>query len=162
MQGRFRSRKAAPLALALLALAAFSPATARADSEFDLESQPEVVNQIKLELRIAGLGKDGCEVEIKPAHAACEFDVIKKKVDRRGFLDPTPFLAKSASADHDCTFTIVIREPGKPPRTLRRGIRLDPQVAGAEIPKRRLPFYVSAQVASKVIAKEEKPATRAR
>jgi hypothetical protein len=162
MQGKFRSRKAAPLALALFALAAFGVSPARAG--LDLESQPEVVNQIKLELRIAGLGKDGCEVEIKPAHAACEFDVIKQKVDRRGFLDPTPFLAKSASADHDCTFAIVIREPGKPPRTLRRGIRLDPQVDGASVPKRRLPCYVSAQVASKVIAKakEETPATRAR
>ena len=37
----------------------------------------------KLSLVIAGLGRDGCDVEIKPANASCKFRAVNEKGMRR-------------------------------------------------------------------------------
>jgi len=79
---------------------------------------------VKLELRIAGLGKDGCDVEIKPSHAGCTFGVVKKHVKSDGLLDLKLDDVKSRNADRDCSFAITIHEPGQGQRTTHRGLQL--------------------------------------
>src|SRR3954452_16677573 len=57
-----QSRSWMAASLAIAALGAF----ARADD-------PPVANTVKLELQIAGLGPEGCAIEVRPAHPACQF-----------------------------------------------------------------------------------------
>lgn len=85
---------------------------------------------VKLELRIAGLGPNGCDVELKPAHRGCSFETIKKHVERRGELMVLVSEIKVRNADRDCTFAITIKEAGHPDRSERRGLRLA-KTAGA-------------------------------
>jgi len=91
---------------------------------------PAVVNKIALTLKITGLGRDGCEVEIKPGHPGCEFKSITQKLDRKGLIDFKPFEVKSTSADHDCLFAITVKEPGQPAKTIKRGLVLKSPEAG--------------------------------
>lgn len=109
-----------------------------------------VVNQVKLELQIAGVSRDGCEVEIKPGHAGCQFPTIVKKVGphstssvTRTVVNLEPILAQSTNADRDCAFAITLREPGRPPRTFHRGMRLSPRKGDHAVPVQRLTCYLS-------------------
>ena len=91
-----------------------------------------VVNKITFTLKITGLGRDGCEVEIKPGHPGCEFKPITQKLDRNGQIDLKPFEVKSTSADHDCLFAITVKEPGRAPKTIKRGLVLVTAPAGTK------------------------------
>ena len=82
------------------------------------------IHSVRVELRIAGLGAKGCEVELKPAHRGCSFETVKKHVDRRGELVVVINEIKVLNADRDCTFAINIKEPGHADRSERRGLRL--------------------------------------
>src|SRR4051812_26241709 len=109
------------MAALTLAAAATLPGTgpiARADG-------PPVVNKVTLRLRITGLGREGCEVEIRPGHPACDFKAIARKLGPGGDDTFADLEVKSTSADRDCLFAITVKEPGQPPRTIRRGLRLD-------------------------------------
>lgn len=110
------------------------------------EAPAAVVNKVTLTLRITGLGRDGCEVEIKPGHAACEFETQTKKVQYGGQAQGELTLAglpvKSLSPDRDCQFTITIKETGQPPRTVRRGIRLVAPAPGAATPEQTFKVYL--------------------
>src|SRR5262249_39833947 len=66
MQGR--SRMAAGSIVA--SLLGIVPLTVWAEDVTD-------VHKVKLELRIAGVGRNGCDIEIKPGHAGCKFQVIR-------------------------------------------------------------------------------------
>jgi hypothetical protein len=123
-----------------------------------------VVNQVKLELQITGLGRNGCEVEIKPGHAGCEFPTVVKQVDgpagstapgARTIIPLDPIMARSTNADHDCAFAITIREAGQPPKTFRRGIRLTPKPENGTVPVQTLTCYLP----SPSLAAQEKPST---
>jgi hypothetical protein len=106
-----------------------------------------VVNKVKLEIQIAGLSRNGCEVEIKPGHAGCRFDTITKRVgaaNTKGVLSIDPILAQSSNADRDCAFAITIREPGQAPKTFHRGIRLTPKPADGPLPVQTLTCYLSS------------------
>ena len=113
MQGRSWM---AALALAASTLLAPGPA-ARA------EDKPPV-SKVKLEIRIAGLGLDGCEIEIKPAHAGCQFKTATYHVTQQGRASLLLEDVQTSSADRDCAFAITLKEAGQPARTLRRGLRL--------------------------------------
>ena len=91
-----------------------------------------VVNKITLTLKITGLSNDGCEVEIKPGHAGCEFKSITQKLDRSGQIDFKPFEVTSTSPDHDCLFSITVKEAGQPPKTIKRGLVLVSPTPGAK------------------------------
>ncbi len=110
------------------------------------EAKSAVVNKVTLTLRITGLGRDGCEVEIKPGHAACQFATQTKKVEyggqSQGELTLAALPVKSTSPDRDCQFTITIKEPGQPPRTVRRGIRLVVPTPGATTPEQTFKCYL--------------------
>jgi hypothetical protein len=132
----------AALTIALAAAALGPPA--RADDA-------PVANTVRLELQIAGLGPEGCAIEVRPAHPGCEFAAVAARVDssrvgssRTVRLPPFVIEARSAGADRDCTFAITIREPNRPPMTFRRGLRLMPQVAGEPHPVRTMTCYLSS------------------
>ena len=114
-----------------------------------------VVNRVNLQLQITGLRDDGCTIEIKPGHPACQFDkVIKRISPGQGgetlTLEPISLDAKSSGADRDCSFAITIKEPGQPPKTFRRGVRLSTRSAGEPAPVQNLKVYLNApSVASK-------------
>jgi hypothetical protein len=105
-----------------------------------------VVNKVTLQLRISGLSAEGCEVEIKPGHAACQFATQTKKVKPGGQsqaeLILTALSVQSTSPDRDCQFSITIREPGQPPRTVRRGIRLVPPTKPESVPEQTFQCYL--------------------
>ena len=82
--------------------------------------------RLKLELRIAGLTSQGCDVEIKPSHAGCAFRSLTKHVDMKGWLDVVLDDVQSRNADRDCTFAITIKETGQPVRTTHRVLQLKP------------------------------------
>jgi hypothetical protein len=132
----------AALALAAgVALAdAARPAPARGGDK------PPVVNKVTLYLRITGLGPDGCEVEIKPGHPLCDFPAVTKKVkyggQAQGELTLDGMNVKSTSPDRDCQFSITIKEPGQPPRSVHRGIRLVSPKAGAAVPEQTFKCYL--------------------
>jgi hypothetical protein len=112
----------------------------------DSPAPAAVLNKVTLTLRITGLGDEGCEVEIKPGHAACQFETQTKKVkyggQSQGELSVAALPVKSTSPDRDCQFTITIKEPGQPPRTVRRGIRLVVPTPGAAVPEQTFKCYL--------------------
>lgn len=110
----------------------------------ETKSQPADLHAVTVELRIAGLGAQGCEVEIKPAHPACEFQPIRTHVDKAGKAKLSFPDVRTRSADRDCTFAITIKEPGHADRTIRRGMRL----AAADSPDRASPQNLTCYLTS--------------
>ncbi len=158
---RSRSRMAALALAASLAIAAPRPGLAQpaapsgspgASAPHGVESS--VDNRVNLILQVSGLGTQGCQIEIKPAHRGCEFESIKRTIDRVPAnavikLDGIAVNARSTGADRDCTFAITIREPGLPAKTYRRGLRLEPVAAGKPAPTQTLKCYlISPSVAA--------------
>ena len=122
----------AALGLATSAFLAGAGVTVRGGEE-------PVVNTVNLELRIAGLGQDGCEIEIKPAHPGCKFETVRRRVERGVIggiskLPPIAIVAESSCPDRDCAFAITITEPEREARTFPRHLRLRPVVAGKPAP----------------------------
>jgi hypothetical protein len=111
---------------------------------------PAVVNTVNLEIEISGLAGKGGKVTIKPAHPGCQFKAISVPLEKRAGGDmvklaPITVAASTTSADRDCSFEITVTEPGREPKTIRRGIRLNPPVAGAKVaPSRTLKCSMSA------------------
>lgn len=110
--------------MAALTLAAATALALQGGTRDARADDPAVVNKITLTLKITGLGREGCDVEIKPGHAGCDFKTITQKLDRNGQIDFKPFEVTSTSADHDCLFAITVKEPGQPPKTVKRGLVL--------------------------------------
>jgi hypothetical protein len=109
-----------------------------------------VKNRVTLVLQVSGLGQEGFEVEIRPAHPGCRFKpVLRAHADSVPAgavvrIDPIAIDATSLGADRDCSFAITIREPGKPPRTFLRGLRLNPATAEQALPAQTFRCYLSA------------------
>lgn len=83
------------------------------------------VQPIELTLGIAGLGAEGCLVEIKPATPACRFTPIKRKVGSSGRVDNIMIKdLQVRGVDRNCSLAITVTEPGRKPRTILRGFRL--------------------------------------
>jgi hypothetical protein len=100
---------------------------------FSRAADPPDVYKVTLELRIAGVGRNGCDVEIKPGHAGCSFRTRSQHLEGQsgwGKLDLKFDDVQSTSADRDCSFTITIHETGQADRTVHRGLRLAPSKPG--------------------------------
>ena len=89
---------------------------------------------------IAGLSREGCDVEVKPANASCKFRVLNDHGKESGQHVPTDGRAKLElrdvelrGADRTVTVAITVRERGQETRTIYRGFRLRPrsQAAGS-------------------------------
>ncbi len=81
-------------------------------------------NTVYLQLRIAGLDRGGCDVEVKPSNSACQFKTVRQHVDQSGKQVVRIDNVTTTSADRECGFSITIREAGQANRTVRRGLRL--------------------------------------
>lgn len=112
-----RSRMAALTLAAIALLAAGPPSRTRAD-------EPAASRKVWIDLVIDGIGPKGCDVEIKPGHASCQFTAPKTRhvVEAKTFIELND--VRTTGADRDCVFAITIREPGQPARTVHRGLRL--------------------------------------
>lgn len=108
------------------------------------KAKPAETYQVTLELRIAGLGSKGCDLEIKPAHPACSFEPVVTHIDSRGRKNLSIANVTTRSADRDCTFAITIKEPGHPERTIHRGMRL----AAPDAPDRSAPQLLTCYMTS--------------
>jgi len=95
-----------------------------------------VIPTIQLNLVIAGLGRAGCDVEIKPGNRSCRFRAVgengpaarhhiapegKAKLELRD--------VELRGADRTCSVAITVYESGQGPKTVYRGFRL-PQRSG--------------------------------
>lgn len=92
-------------------------------------AQEPIASTVQLRIQINGVSSEGCKVEIRPGHPACKFAPVEREVE--GYaggeavqLEPISLVASTIGADRDCSFAITLKEPGQPPRTFRRGMRL--------------------------------------
>ncbi len=100
---------------------------------------------IQIDLAVAGLGSEGCDVEIKPANASCKFRPIASKhieSDGKGTIELRN--VELRGADKMCSIAITVREPGQQPQTFYRGFRPGSSKAGT-IPSFRC--YLSSRLA---------------
>ncbi len=93
----------------------------------------------ELRLVIAGLGRDGCDVDVKPGNPSCKFRAVNDQgKDGRQHVPPTGQLAlqlkeiEIEGADRTCSLAITIHEPGQPRKTIYRGFRFPKRVDGTE------------------------------
>lgn len=101
---------------------------------------------IQLNLVIAGLGTEGCEVEVKPANASCKFrPSAAEHVPSDGRATIKLRDVELRGADRTCTMAITVREPGQPPQTIYRGFRPGSS-KGGNVPS--YTCYVSSKLAS--------------
>jgi len=98
----------------------------------------------KLNLVIAGLGRDGCDVEIKPGNASCKFRALnengaesRQHVTSTGKATLDLLDIELRGADRTCSVAITVHEPGQPAKTIYRGFRLSarPEGEGASTAK---------------------------
>jgi hypothetical protein len=79
---------------------------------------------VELDLKIAGLGKKGCDIEIKPGNSGCKFKPVTQHIEADGKATIKFKDIETQSADRDCTFAITVHEPGQAEKTVKRGLRL--------------------------------------
>ena len=109
---------------------------------------------LELHLIIAGLGQEGCEIEVKPGNRGSRFQAQRKHVGAKG---EAHFLFKDIElrgADHNCTFAITLEESKQAPRTIYRGFRVVPRgtpVAAA------VPSFTCYMNAPSKLARLERP-----
>lgn len=147
MQGR--SRMAALTLVAGIALTLVDQAGA---------DDKVVVGEVRLELAIAGLSSKGCDVEIKPGHAGCKFQTVTRHIDHRGTANLVFKNVETTGSDHDCAFTITVKESGHPDKTIHRGLRLSPPQEGKASQPPSLSCLISSP--SKIAAAERARARR--
>ncbi len=93
-----------------------------------------VVPTVELNLVIAGLGRAGCDVEIKPGNASCRFCAVGEKgaaarlhVAPEGRAKLELHDVELRGADRTCAVAITVHESGQAPKTVYRGFRLPPR-----------------------------------
>jgi hypothetical protein len=100
---------------------------------------------IQLDLVIAGLGTEGCDVEVKPANAGCRFRPSSAQhVPSDGRATIKLRDVELRGADKTCIMAITVREPGQPSQTIYRGFRPGSSKTGT-IPS--FTCYVSSKLA---------------
>ena len=111
-----------------------------------------VKQQIKLNVHIAGTTPDsGVELVIKPGHPACKFKPITYKVRHDALIeDIPPIEVETPGANRDCSFAIVLKEPGQPDKLIRRTVQVDQAAEAAGKPQVLKCFISSNAVTSKV------------
>ena len=111
------------------------------------KASDEVIKSIFVNLEIAGLGRDGCDVEVMAANPSCKFGVINLKRDGDKLVRAKDGAQHVSSvghaivelqnvelrgADRTCTVKIKVNEAGQPQKTVYRGFRIpDRTRAGA-------------------------------
>ena len=140
--------------MAALALVAGSIGATEAPSK---AQAPPAPHKVILRLNIRGLGRAGCDVDIKPAHAGCTFRPRVQHVGSDGKVRIDLDDVRSTGADRDCSFAITIREPGHADKTVRRGFQLAAPVAGRPALVQSFDCYLSCP---SLLARNSGPRTR--
>jgi hypothetical protein len=135
-----------------------------------------VIAVVRLNLAIAGLGPEGCDVEVKPGNASCKFrvlnvtetgDLFKKGAERPQHVSSAGFAymelrdVELRGADRMFTVAVTVREPGQTAKTVYRGFRLPPGAAastGATAGK--VPAFTCYLSSPSKVARLEESATR--
>ena len=109
------------------------PAARPAETSSSREAKGEASHMhcLELTLIIAGLGQEGCEIEVKPGNRGSRFQAQRKHVGAKG---EAHFLFKDIElrgADHNCTFAITLEEKKQASRTIYRGFRVIPRGTSA-------------------------------
>jgi hypothetical protein len=132
----------------------------------------EPIKSIFLNLEIAGLGREGCDVEVMAANPSCKFGVINLKreggrlvrakdgaqhVSSVGHAIVELQNVELRGADRTCTVKIAVHESGQPEKTVYRGFRIpDRTRAGATAaPGQSLSFTCLLSASSKVATAEQ-------
>jgi hypothetical protein len=158
------------------------PAAKEAESNREgkgnLQPESARTSAIHLNLAIAGLGREGCEVEVKPGNASCRFRVLNVAengvVFKKGAQGPQHVSSNGYAymelrdiqlrgADSTCSVAITVREPGQSPRTVFRGFRLAPKATpaeGAASSAAKLPSFTCYLNAPSKIARLDESTTR--
>jgi hypothetical protein len=115
---------------------------------------------VELNLFIAGLGQDGCEVEIKPGTRSTRFQPQHLRLESQGkaifvFRD-----VQVLGADRNCTFAITVHEPGQASRTIYRGFRIASKTAAASATQEAQKFTCYMNSPSKLAGLEPTGQTR--
>ena len=118
---------------------------------------PPAAHKVSLRLNIAGLGRGGCDVAVKPAHASCTFRPRVQHVGSDGKIKIDLDDVQSTGADRDCSFAITIREPGHADKTVRRGLQLAAPVTGRPGLVQSFDCYLSSP---SLLARNSDPRTR--
>jgi hypothetical protein len=109
------------------------------------DDPPAPPRKVKLDLAIDGLGAGGCDLEIKPGHAGCQFKTENPHHITEGGKATIELTdVQTTSANRDCVFAITIREPGQEVRTVHRGLRLSRATPGRPAPVQTLTCYLSS------------------
>jgi hypothetical protein len=117
----------------------------KSDSQPEKKASASQFPAIQLNLVIAGLGADGCDVEVKPANAGCRFrPTSTEHVTSDGRATIKLRDVELRGADKTCTMAITVREPGQPPQTIYRGFRPGSSKTG---PVPSYTCYVSSKLA---------------
>jgi hypothetical protein len=109
-----------------------SPKSATPAPQPTVPKAPEVlIPTVQLNLVIAGLGRGGCDVEIKPANASCRFRAVGEKgaavrhhVAPEGKATLELRDVELRGADRTCTVAITVHESGQGAKTVYRGFRV--------------------------------------
>ncbi|MGP0062310.1 MAG: hypothetical protein ACLQGP_01745 [Isosphaeraceae bacterium] len=123
-------------------------------SEADASKPPDSrLPVVKLNLLIAGLGQQGCDIEVKPANAGCKFRLPSPQhISSEGKAAFELKDVEIRSADRTFTMAITVHEPGQAAKTVYRGFRMANRApasqssATASIPT--FTCYLSSRVAS--------------
>ena len=106
-----------------------------------------VKQTVQLNVRIDGTMPDsGVELVIKPGHPASKFKPITYPVKRDGLIrDIPPIDIETLSADRNCSFAIVLKEPGQPEKVFRRSLQINEPTAAHPLKTQVLQCYLSSQ-----------------
>ena len=132
----------------------------------------EPIKSVLLNLEIAGLGQDGCDVEVAPGNSSCKFRVINLTRDKGKLVRGKDGAQHVSSvghavvelqnvelrgADRTCTVKITVHESGQASKTVYRGFRVpsrtDTGAKAAANPALAFTCYLSSP--SKVAAVEQ-------
>lgn len=97
-------------------------------------AQPPVAQPVELNLLIAGLRRDGCEVEVKPGNRSTRFQPQSQHIGATGKASFVFRDIEVRGADRNCTFAITTRESGQAPRTIYRGYRIASRITPGTSP----------------------------
>ena len=137
----------------------------------------EPIKAVLLNLEIAGLGHEGCDVEVAPGSPSCKFRVVNMTRDggklvrgKDGAQHVSPIghavvelqNVELRGADRTCTVKIMVRESGRQAKTVYRGFRLPARTeAGATVTaSQQAPTFTCYLSSPSKVANVEQPRTR--
>jgi hypothetical protein len=153
--------------------------TTRQEAVADSTPPDSIIEAVRLNLKIAGLGREGCDVEVKPANASCKFRVVHLSKDRASAAKSKRAELHVSSegdavlelrevelrgADRTCAVAITVRESGQEPKTVYRGFRIasrpEPRGATATANTSSVPTFTCYLSSPSKVAKADGSRTR--